>query len=130
MSSSLPPTELILTQPPRSLGSVELDWTPQPGAQVLHNGQAYTVLERRHRYQFHASRYHLHKIDLYVQATPATSETSRVGDRWVVGDATCRYSAQSEIIRCAVNPDGPCQNCSQYQRRGDHWDHHFGAPRS
>ena len=116
MPSSLPQTELILTHPQRSLGSVSLDWTPQPGAQVQHEGQAYTVLERRHRYQFHASQYHLHKIDLYVQAMPSANETSRVGDRWVVGDATCRYSAQSEIVRCAVNPDGPCHTCAHYQQ--------------
>lgn len=40
-----------------------------------------------------------------------------VGDRLIIGDPTCRYSAQSELVRCAVNPAGPCQGCLHFQRR-------------
>ncbi|RZM79196.1 DUF6464 family protein [Leptolyngbya iicbica] len=117
MDQTLPPTELILNAPPRSLGQVPLDWQPQPGNQLIHDGQVYTVLERRHRYQFTASRYQLHKIDLYVQLAGNAEEKSWLGDRWVLGDISCEYNARSELVRCAVNPDGPCQNCAHYQRR-------------
>ncbi|EFA74219.1 conserved hypothetical protein [Raphidiopsis brookii D9] len=34
-----------------------------------------------------------------------------INGRWVVGDASCKYNAHSEIIRCAIKPDGPCNSC-------------------
>ncbi|WP_204136861.1 DUF6464 family protein [Halomicronema sp. CCY15110] len=117
MDQALPPTELILNRPQRSLGQVPLDWMPQPGNQITHDGQIYTVLERRHRYQFSASRYQLHKIDLYVQLATAADDKSWLGDRWVMGDITCEFNARSELVRCAVNPDGPCPGCTHYQSR-------------
>ena len=108
------PTELILNHPQRSLGNLYLDWMPQPGAHIAHEGQLYAVLERRHRYQFKANRYHLHKIALYVQTIELTDEKSLINDRWIIGDATCRYNAHSEIMRCAVHPEGPCCGCPDY----------------
>ena len=117
MEQAALPTELILSSSRRSLGNVYLDWTPQPGAYVAYAGQTYAVLERHHRYQFTANRYHLHKIALYVQVAPAPDETTFINERWVVGDATCRYNAHSEILRCAVNPVGPCKNCRHYENR-------------
>jgi hypothetical protein len=32
-----------------------------------------------------------------------------------VGDTSCRFNAHSAFLRCAVNPAGPCQNCSCYE---------------
>ncbi|WP_211176492.1 DUF6464 family protein [Brasilonema sp. UFV-L1] len=109
------PTEVILTHSRQSLGSMKLDWAPQPGNYLDFEGKTYAVLERRHRYQFKAGRYRLQKIALYVQSAIRPSEKSFVGGRWVVGDASCRYNACSEIIRCAVNPDGPCKTCRYYE---------------
>jgi hypothetical protein len=37
------------------------------------------------------------------------------GMGYVIGDITCRFNARSHLIRCAPNPFGPCQGCSQYQ---------------
>lgn len=34
-----------------------------------------------------------------------------------VGDENCRFNARSALIRCAVNPDGPCEGCRDYQPR-------------
>lgn len=119
MEQTLPPTELILNHPRRSLGQLQLDCMPQPGSHVHHEGLNYTVLERRHRYQFRANQYHLYKIDLYVQANGHSEEKSWIGDRWVIGDATCQYNARSEIIRCAVHPEGPCDTCAHYQPQPD-----------
>ncbi|MCL6435111.1 MAG: DUF6464 family protein [Leptolyngbyaceae cyanobacterium HOT.MB2.61] len=110
------PTEVILTHPRQSLGNVQLDWTPQPGAYLDLAGKTYTVLERRHRYQLRAGRYRLHKISLYVQTAQHPSERSLINGRWVVGEVSCRFNAQSELIRCAVNPDGPCLGCRYYER--------------
>lgn len=108
------PTELILSHAQRSLGIVHLNWAPQPGAHLEHAGQTYTVLERRHRYQFRGNRDCLHKVALYVQEAVDLRDKTYVGDRWVVGDATCRYNAQSALLRCVINPNGPCTSCGHY----------------
>lgn len=115
MEPDLLPTEVILTHPRQTLGSVQLDWTPQPGNYLDLEGKTYAVLERRHRYQLKAGRYRLHKIALYVQSAIRPSEKSFVEGRWIIGDASCRYNAHSEIIRCAVNPHGPCKTCRLYK---------------
>ncbi|MBE9200319.1 MULTISPECIES: DUF6464 family protein [unclassified Nodularia (in: cyanobacteria)] len=109
-------TEVILTHPSQSLGRVQLDWTPQPGNYVDFEGQTYAVLERRHRYQLKSGRYHLRNIALYVQSAKRPTEKTLVKGRWVIGDATCSYNAQSEIMRCAVNPEGPCESCHSYEK--------------
>lgn len=108
------PTEVILTHPRKSLGSTQLDWTPQPGNYLDFDGKTYAVLERRHRYQFRGGRYLLHKIAIYVQAAKRPSEKSLIEGRWVIGDANCRFNARSELLRCAVNPEGPCKGCRFY----------------
>lgn len=108
-------TEILLIHPRRSLGKIYLDWTPQPGAYLDYQGQTYTVLERRHRYQLRAGRYQLAKIALYVQASSSPGERTFWQGRWVIGDATCRFNAHSELLRCAVHPEGPCAGCRTYE---------------
>jgi hypothetical protein len=115
MESDTLPTEVILTHPRQSLGSVKLDWIPQPGNYLDLEGKTYAVLERRHKYQLKSGRYCLHKIALYVQSAQRPIENSLVQGRWVVGDATCHYNAHSELLRCAVNPNGPCKSCRYYE---------------
>jgi hypothetical protein len=36
---------------------------------------------------------------------------------YIIGDFTCRFNARSSYLRCAVNPSGPCHDCSHYQTR-------------
>lgn len=112
-------TEVILTHPRQSLANVHLDWTPQPGNYLDLEGKTYAVLERRHRYQLKSGRYRLDKIALYVQSAPRLLEKSFVKGLWVIGDASCRYNARSEIIRCAVNPEGPCERCRFYEKKDE-----------
>jgi hypothetical protein len=127
MEQPLLPTEVILTEPRQILGNILLDWSPQPGTYLELDGKSYAVLERRHRYHLKAGRYRLQKIALYVQAAPNCTERSWLNGRWVLGDATCVYNAQSEFIRCAANPDGPCgtmqedseHRCRLYEDRND-----------
>jgi hypothetical protein len=109
------PTEIRLTNPPGSLGQLYLDWMPQPGSCLEVEGQYYRVLERRHRYQLKTGRYHLHKIALYVQPAEPPREHSLVDGMWIVGDGSCRFNAHSELVRCAVNPLGPCQGCKSFE---------------
>lgn len=112
------PTELILSQSAKSLGKVHLDWTPQPGHYVELDGQTYTVLERRHRYHLKSGRYRLHQIAIYVQTAHRPPEMSCIDGRWTIGDAGCQFNARSELMRCAVNPDGPCHGCKHYEPVG------------
>lgn len=115
METNSLPTEIILSHPCQSLGKVYLDWNPQPGAYLDLEGKTYAVLERRHRYQFKSGKYRLYNIALYVQMAQCPAERSLVEGRWVLGDATCRFNARSELVRCAVNPSGPCQGCRFYE---------------
>lgn len=110
------PTEVILTHPRQSLGNIQLDWTPQPGNYLDLQGKTYAILERCHRYQLKSGRYCLQKIAIYVQSAQRPDERSFVKGCWVVGDASCRFNAHSEIIRCAVNPEGPCDHCRFYEK--------------
>ncbi|MEM7726925.1 MAG: DUF6464 family protein [Cyanobacteria bacterium P01_A01_bin.45] len=110
------PTEIILTNPRQSLGKVKLDWIPEPGNYIELQGKTYTVLERRHCYHLKAGRYCLHTASVYVQSSSRPDEQTLVDGCWIIGDASCKYNARSEIIRCAVNPDGPCESCDRYEK--------------
>lgn len=109
------PTEVILSHPHQTIGNLHLDWNPQPGSYLDLEGKTYAVLERRHRYQFKLGKYHLHKIALYVQSVKRPDDLSCVDGNWMIGDITCRYNARSELVRCAVNPAGPCAGCRSYE---------------
>lgn len=37
------------------------------------------------------------------------------GVGYLIGDISCRFNARSGYLRCAVNPQGPCQGCRHYQ---------------
>lgn len=115
MALDSPPTELILNGLGDTLGQVHLDWTPQPGNHIEFAGSMYQVLERRHRYRLKANRYQLHKIALYIQPVQKPEETHLIDNRWIIGEPSCRFNARSEMIRCAVNPAGPCKGCKDYE---------------
>lgn len=34
-----------------------------------------------------------------------------------IGDISCKFNARSPHLRCAINPDGPCDGCVHYQMR-------------
>lgn len=37
----------------------------------------------------------------------------------VTGDDTCRFNARSIYLRCTVNPCGPCESCSHFEKRDE-----------
>ncbi|NDJ22591.1 hypothetical protein GS682_13310 [Nostoc sp. B(2019)] len=39
------------------------------------------------------------------------------GVGYLIGDISCKFNARSGYIRCAVNPDGPCNGCRHYEPR-------------
>ena len=117
MDISYLPTEIRRASSDRPIAKIYLDWMPQPGNYLDVNGKAYTVLERRHRYHLRRGQYQLAQIVVYVQDAPVDVERTYWEGRWVLGDATCVYSAHSELLRCAVNPAGPCGGCRHYVPR-------------
>jgi hypothetical protein len=52
----------------------------------------------------------------YKRATKDPEEQYIEGIGIIIGDISCTYNARSPYIRCAVNPDGLCQDCRHYQR--------------
>ena len=113
--ADLIPIEVIINSSQKLLGNLWLDWHPQPGHHLNIEDQTYTVLERRQRYQLNLGRYHLVKIVIYVQPIQLPAERHLIQGKWIIGDATCRFNAHSELIRCAINPNGLCQNCQFYE---------------
>lgn len=37
--------------------------------------------------------------------------------KYYIGDTTCANNARSPYIRCAINPSGPCDTCSHYEKQ-------------
>ncbi len=114
MDSQALATELIGYQTQTKLGVIDLAGMPQPGNLVEFQDQTYRVLERRHRYQFRKGKYHLTKMVLYVEVLQSLDDMTFIDGEWVLGDANCRFNARSQLLRCAVNPLGPCLGCSHY----------------
>lgn len=56
---------------------------------------------------------HLHGRLTLVDAH--TLQTPDEPDPYAIGDTSCRFNANSPLIRCAVNPDGPCEVCRYYE---------------
>ena len=52
----------------------------------------------------------------YKRMTRDPEEQYIEGVGCVIGDLSCTYNARSPYIRCAINPEGLCQDCHHYQR--------------
>lgn len=53
-----------------------------------------------------------------LYTTPQLSDRYYLeGVGYLIGDISCRFNARSGYLRCAVNPQGPCQGCRHYQGR-------------
>jgi hypothetical protein len=53
----------------------------------------------------------------YKRMTRDPEEQYIEGVGYVIGDLSCSYNARSPYIRCAVNPDGLCQDCRHYHKK-------------
>jgi hypothetical protein len=56
---------------------------------------------------FRVSPFGLGAIVTYRSVAPPTG----------IGDPGCLYNARSAQLRCAVNPDGPCEGCKHFEVR-------------
>jgi Family of unknown function (DUF6464) len=119
MDLSSLPAEIILSHSHSVLGHLSPDRSPQDNSQpdgcIEFEGQMYLVLERRHHYQLKSGRYQMHKVTLYVQPFDAPADMHWVDGQWAIGDTSCLYNAQSQLLRCAINPAGDCDRCIHHQ---------------
>ncbi|MDJ0600450.1 MAG: DUF6464 family protein [Crocosphaera sp.] len=108
-------TEVILSHNHQSLGKFKLNWNPKQGNFLELEGKTYSILEYHHHYQYQVGGYQLKKISLYVQRILDSQEKTLVDGRWILGNINCRFNANSEIINCAVNPEGSCKDCDFFE---------------
>lgn len=101
----------------RLLDRIELEDSPHPGRWFEHEARSYLVLQRRHRYTLRSGRYQLASVVLLVKQQQQPLDAKRYGHGWVIGDPNCRFNALSPLLRCAVLPEGPCEQCLHHESR-------------
>ena len=101
----------------RLLDRIELEDSPHPGRWFEHEARSYLVLQRRHRYTLRSGRYQLASVVLLVKQQHQPVDARRYGHGWVIGDPNCRFNALSPLLRCAVLPEGPCEQCLHHEPR-------------
>ncbi len=77
----------------------------------LRRAQILTTYSDRHRESFRNDAYYYDR-DSYI-----ISDRRRPITKYFIGDTTCANNARSPYIRCAINPSGPCDDCSHYEKR-------------
>ena len=68
--------------------------------------------------------YHNHQDRLYrgsyaYDRSRLPREGRRPVTKYFIGDTTCINNARSPYIRCAINPEGPCDGCIHYEKKQD-----------
>lgn len=67
--------------------------------------------------------YHSYRDQSNRRAYDYGNDAYPLGDRrrpvtkYFIGDTTCMNNANSPYIRCAINPEGPCDECVHYEKR-------------
>ena len=62
------------------------------------------------------SRSRLNRNFSYGNDSHPQRDRRRPVTKYFIGDTTCINNAHSPYIRCAVNPEGPCNECSHYEK--------------
>ncbi|MEA5620355.1 DUF6464 family protein [Cronbergia sp. UHCC 0137] len=75
-----------------------------------------TQLRTRSRLRQASIRFYRARLHHYIR--PIEGDRYYLeGVGYLFGDISCKFNARSGYIRCAINPDGPCQNCRHYEPR-------------
>jgi len=100
------PVQVISSLSGEPLETLSMAEIPHPGQYLYLGDTPFTVLEKRHSYHLRNGRYQLHAIRIVVR--PGIPSQG-------LGNVSCLYHAQSPLLRCALHPLGPCENCPDYR---------------
>ena len=81
----------------------------------LRRAQNFSYYHRSYRERLSRNSYG-HTQDTYLHP-----ERRRPITKYFIGDTTCINNAHSPYIRCAINPEGPCDECAHFEKH-----HHNG----
>jgi len=59
----------------------------------------------------------LNSTSAFLEEQPEEREIEGIG--WVIGDLSCQFNSGSPLLRCAINPLGPCAGCHSYEPKAD-----------
>ncbi|MGB5633296.1 MAG: DUF6464 family protein [Waterburya sp.] len=76
----------------------------------LRRAQILTAYHQSYRDGLHRDSYG------YSRDSYPSRERRRPVTKYFIGDTTCVNNAHSPYIRCAINPDGPCDECVHYEK--------------
>ncbi len=65
---------------------------------------------------YHRERFYRHSYG-YDYNSQTASDRRRPVTKYFIGDTSCVNNAQSPYLRCAINPEGPCDECPHYEQR-------------
>lgn len=72
----------------------------------------------RTRSQFRQAAMTIHRRQVQQNTRPQPSDRYYLeGVGYLIGDISCQFNARSGYLRCAVNPNGPCEACRYYEAR-------------
>ena len=75
----------------------------------LRRAQVITAYNQNYQDRIHHDAYG------YNRNAYALRERHRPTTKYFIGDTTCINNAHSPYIRCAINPEGPCDQCIHYE---------------
>ena len=81
---------------------------PEPGNWFLIDTDSFFIFQKSNRYKLINGCYQLCNVNLLVKYQHKPIDSFYYKNRWVIGDHSCIYNAKSPLLRCAVNPVGPC----------------------
>jgi len=80
----------------------------------LRRAQNFSYYHRSYRQRLSRNSYR------YSNDNYPLPERRRPVTKYFIGDTTCVNNAHSPYIRCAINPEGPCDECAHFEKeRGD-----------
>ncbi len=76
----------------------------------LRRAQVITTYNHNYRDRIHHDSYG------YSRNAHGLRDRRRPATKYFIGDTTCVNNAHSPYIRCAINPEGPCDQCIHYEK--------------
>ena len=75
-----------------------------------------TRLRRAQANAYYYNYHRLHRNSYGHSRSYPQRDRRRPVTKYFIGDTTCINNARSPYIRCAINPDGPCDECQHYEK--------------